>query len=137
MKIKLFLLKNLTLAVLLVSFIIGPLVMPMMVVGADKYGLDDTADAAGLSTTQKDLPTVIGLFIKYLLQLIGVILLLFLLYGGILWMTSAGSEDKIKKAKGIITNAIIGLVIILAAYSITWFVMDKLAGPEGAVLGGK
>jgi len=43
-----------------------------------------------------------------------------------LWLTAAGEESKVEKAMGILKTAVIGLVIILAAYSITYFVLDKI-----------
>jgi len=55
-------------------------------------------------------------------------LAVFIVYGGAMWMTSGGNEEQIKKAKGMIVNAIIGLVIVLLAYAISSFIIDKLAG---------
>jgi hypothetical protein len=69
---------------------------------------------------------IIGQIINYILGFVGAIFLILTIYGGITWMTAGGNEEKIKKAKGLITSAIIGLAIVLAAYSITWFVFDKL-----------
>ena len=43
-----------------------------------------------------------------------------------MWMTSAGNEEKIATAKKTMTAAIIGVAIVLAAYAITFFVMDQL-----------
>ena len=42
-------------------------------------------------------------------------------------MTARGKEDQISKAKDIITSTVIGLVITLAAYAITYFVMQAVA----------
>ena len=41
-------------------------------------------------------------------------------------MTAGGSEDQVSKAKKIMTNAIIGLVIVFFAWSITYFIMMRL-----------
>lgn len=97
----------------------------------DLYGLNTTAGRAGLPGGPIDLAVVIGNLIRYVLGLMGLILLVLIVYGGFLWMTSAGSEEKIKKAKGIITNAVVGLIIVLLAYAITWFVMTRLTGAMG------
>ena len=43
-----------------------------------------------------------------------------------LWMTARGNESQAEKAKNLITAAIIGLVIVVAAYSITYFLLEKL-----------
>lgn len=89
-------------------------------------GLDTTADVAGLRTTNTDIPTRIGQIIGIALSLVGVVFLVLMVYGGFLWMTAAGDSEKVKKAKGIIVNAIIGIVIVMAAYTITFFVLQQV-----------
>ena len=43
----------------------------------------------------------------------------YLLMGGIGWVTSAGDKAKLEKARDQITNAIIGLIVVAAAYALT------------------
>lgn len=76
----------------------------------------------------KTIPEVVSLVIKSILVIIGVILLVLLFYGGFLWMTAQGNEDSLKKARAILTDAIVGIVIVFAAYAFTYFVIDKLLG---------
>lgn len=64
--------------------------------------------------------------INILLGLLGVLFVVYMIYGGALIMLSAGEEDKIANGKKTITRAVIGLIIILAAYSIT-LVVTRLA----------
>lgn len=71
------------------------------------------------------------------LSFIGVLFLLLAIYGGYIWMLARGNEQEVEKAKQIIQNAIIGLVVVLAAYAISWYVINALgattlkeAGPE-------
>lgn len=142
LKMKSLLLKNSTLISAISIFLVLLLSFSFVATAADDlYGLNTTAENAGLAGGPTDLAVIIGNFIRYVLGLIGLILLVLIVFGGFLWMTSAGSEEKIKKAKGIITNAVLGLIIVLAAYAITWFVMTRLTGamglgPEGeAVIG--
>jgi len=54
----------------------------------------------------------------------GVIFLILAIYGGFKWMTAAGNEESVEKAKKTITNAILGLVIVLAAYAIVKFIVE-------------
>lgn len=63
--------------------------------------------------------------LSVVLTLLGVIAIIMIVYGGFKWMTSAGSDEKIKEAKKLITAAIIGLLIILMAYAITQFVINS------------
>jgi cytochrome bd-type quinol oxidase subunit 2 len=49
----------------------------------------------------------------------GILLFGMLLFGGITWLTAQGNEDQVEKAQRIISNAVIGLVIVIAAFFIT------------------
>ncbi|MFA5022284.1 MAG: hypothetical protein WC508_04365 [Patescibacteria group bacterium] len=74
--------------------------------------------------------------IKIILGFLGVIFLILIIYAGLLWMTSAGNEEKVKNAKDIIIAAAIGLTIVLAAYAITIFVVDNLLRATGVSVTG-
>ncbi|MFA6603613.1 MAG: pilin [Patescibacteria group bacterium] len=92
------------------------------------------ATAIGLGTT--DIRTTIGNIIKAFFAFLGVAAVLIILYAGVLWMTSQGSEEKITQAKKILINATIGLAIIMSAYAITAFIFravtgNTLTGPLG------
>ncbi|MFA7365043.1 MAG: hypothetical protein WCZ12_01625 [Patescibacteria group bacterium] len=63
---------------------------------------------------------------KIILGVVGSLALLFFVYGGIMFLISAGSSDKVSKAKGIIVNAVIGLAIVFLSYLIVQFVMNAL-----------
>jgi hypothetical protein len=71
---------------------------------------------------------IIGSIINIALGFLGIVLLAYLLYAGFLWMTAGGSSEKVDQAKGMIKNAIIGLVIIVAAFAISNFVLTSLVG---------
>jgi hypothetical protein len=91
--------------------------------------LQETGSEAGFEVReegQSQLTSFVGRIINILLSILGVIFFVLLVYGGFLWMTSQGNEDKVKKAKTLITDAVIGLVIILAAYAISSFVITSL-----------
>ena len=87
----------------------------------------DIATKAGYGqANSSSLSTTVGKIIKIVLGLLGTIFLALTVYAGALWLTAAGEESKVEKAMGILKTAAIGLVIILAAYSITYFVLDKV-----------
>jgi uncharacterized membrane protein len=69
---------------------------------------------------------IAGLLIKTVLSFLAIIFVVLLVYSGFQWMTAQGNEDKVTKAKETIVRAVIGLVIIIAAYSITAFVFSRL-----------
>jgi heme/copper-type cytochrome/quinol oxidase subunit 2 len=49
-----------------------------------------------------------------------------IIYGGVLYISSAGNEEKIQKAKQTLTAAIFGLIIVILAYAIISFVASTL-----------
>ncbi|MBI2037902.1 MAG: hypothetical protein HYT15_03150 [Candidatus Magasanikbacteria bacterium] len=70
--------------------------------------------------------TLAARIISIVLGIIGTIFLALIVYAGFLWMTAAGNDEQISKAKGLLYNGAIGLAVILAAYSITYFVTEAL-----------
>lgn len=86
-------------------------------------------------TAQGDLAQVILRIINYVLAIVGVIALAYLVYGGFMYITSAGNEDKVEAAKTIIVNAVIGVVVIGVAAAIVNFVIRGVGGvvPAGAI----
>lgn len=52
----------------------------------------------------------------------GMAFVLYFLLGGLNWITAGGDKGKIDKAKGMMTNGAIGLIIIALSYSIAWIV---------------
>ncbi|MBU1130890.1 pilin [Patescibacteria group bacterium] len=69
---------------------------------------------------------VIITIIHYVLGFVGMIFVVLILIAGYQWMTSGGNEEKIGKARDKLREAVIGLIIILIAWSITWFTANML-----------
>lgn len=92
-------------------------------------GVEQASDPAGFS--RQPLEVIVGLLINAALGLVGVVLLAFMIYAGFLWMTAGGDEEKVRKARGMIFNAIIGLVIVAISYAITDFVLARLVEVTG------
>ncbi|MDD5341345.1 MAG: Ig-like domain-containing protein [Patescibacteria group bacterium] len=92
------------------------------------------ATATGLGT--QDIRVTIANVIRAFLGLLGLLAIAVLLYGGYVWMTAAGNEEKVKKAKQILINGVIGLLIILSAYGIASFIIGSILGGGGAGGGG-
>lgn len=93
--------------------------------------IKETAKGSGYDTDQTEIEPIIGTIIKSLLSFLGVIFFILTLYGGFLWMTSRGNSDQVSKAKDIIITAIVGLVVLLFAYAITYFVIDAITSATG------
>lgn len=74
---------------------------------------------------------IAGKVINIALGTVGTIVVILFIYSGFLWMTAAGNEEKITKAKRILSNAIIGIVIVIMAYAISYFVINQLLRASG------
>ncbi len=100
---------------------------------ADNYGLDAAQKATGDTVIKgsgdasTDVPQLVGKIINVGLGLIGIVFFLLVFYAGVLWMTASGGKEQIEKAKSIMIAAVVGLIIVMAAYAITNFVFTSLA----------
>jgi len=65
-------------------------------------------------------------FIKWALGFLGLVAVIFIIYGGFTWMTAAGNEERVKKAKEVIKAAVIGLVVVLASWMLIFFVFERV-----------
>jgi cysteine-rich repeat protein len=96
--------------------------------------LTTVGETTGLGS--EDPKIIVGNIIRYALGFIGIVLVCFVVYGGFLWMTAEGNPEKVDKAKQVLINAAIGLVIILLSWSIATFVLSALTGASGGGSGG-
>jgi len=72
---------------------------------------------------------VVSAVLNLLLSIIGILAIITLVVGGIMYMTSAGEEDRINKAKSIVTYSIIGIAVALAGLVIVRAVATVITGP--------
>jgi type IV secretory pathway VirB2 component (pilin) len=94
--------------------------MPMGAM-AQQLGVSQSDLPSALSGTSGDLKTLIQNIINTILGLLGFIAVIFVIYAGILYVTDGGGGENLDKAKNIIKNALIGIVIILASFAIVNF----------------
>lgn len=113
---------------------IGIVVLGIFMITTTAHGLDlgidkvnNAATQAGYSAaTETTFAENVGKAIKILLSMIGVLFTILIIYAGYLWLTARGNDESISKAKGIISSSIIGLIILLMAYSITNFIVPRI-----------
>jgi len=74
----------------------------------------ETADVATIGS----LVTVFSNVIQAVTALAGIVLFVMLVIGGYTFLFSGGDQKKLEKAKGTLTSAIIGLVILVCSYLI-------------------
>ncbi len=101
---------------------------------ADAQLTIDSSVGTTLGLASTNLVEVAIRIIQWVLAVVTLVALGFVIYGGFLWMTAAGNEERIKRAKKVIINATIGLAIITLAWAIVFFVsgtIENAAGPGG------
>ena len=99
----------------------------------------NTTDTLGIGAVEQsnislggsDLRVTVVKIINTVLGLLGIIALGIVLYGGFVYMTAGGDDAKVSTAKKILVNGVIGLTIILSAFAITKFVLNKLSEATG------
>ncbi len=88
-------------------------------------GIKEVAPTMGYDANSEMTPEYyIGLVLSVIFSFMGLIFLILTIYAGVNWMTAQGNTSQIDKAKNTIVKAIVGLIICLSAYGITYFVMN-------------
>jgi hypothetical protein len=125
--------KKIIILLILQFFIFGVFLAPNVLANGlnlsnTKEILDNAAgpDGAGYNLEFNSPEPVIAVIIKAFLSFLGVLFLILMIYGGFLWMTARGNEAQVTKSKDLMTAAVIGLIIILISYAISYFVVDAL-----------
>lgn len=72
-----------------------------------------------------------------LLRIAAIVAVVYVVYGGFRYITSQGEPEGAKSARDTILNALIGVVIAIAAASIVSFIMQRLTAAEAPPAGGK
>ncbi len=119
----------------LASLIAGTFVV--YAIARAQVSVDLPTTFAGFGT--QNIKVIIENIVRIVLGFVGVVFIVLVLYGGLVWMTSAGEEDKIARAKKILVSATTGLVITLAAYALASFIIRSIniaVGPDGGGLPG-
>lgn len=92
----------------LIPVVLSVLSVPC-VVAAQGYGLRNPLGSTNI-------PQIIGRVVSWFGVAGGALFLLYLIWGGVEWMTAGGNEGKAKQARGRIQASIMGIAVILLAY---------------------
>lgn len=84
-----------------------------------------------------DIFTVGNTITKLILGLSGSVMLLMIIYGGFLWLTSEGNSSRVESGKKVMFGAIIGIVIVFGAYTATQFILGALGVPNATEVFGR
>jgi hypothetical protein len=70
--------------------------------------------------------------IESILGIVGILAILFIVIGGYQYITSGGSDEQAEIGKKTLTNAIIGLIIVILSYSIVLVIINAVHGNVGS-----
>ncbi|MEK7633110.1 MAG: hypothetical protein AAB473_04990 [Patescibacteria group bacterium] len=87
--------------------------------------------AYGGTLPNTTLYTLINGLISAVFGVLGLIFLFLTLYAGYLWMTAMGDSKKVTRAKDMLAQAVIGLIIVVLSYGISFFVVDLIGTAGG------
>jgi len=69
-----------------------------------------------------------GVALQLILLVAAILLLIYLLWGALDWLTSGGEKEKILKAQNKIVNAVVGMVLVIAVFTVFALINDKVLG---------
>ena len=112
------------------------MVLPIIQVQAQGIIPNENITFEGEATTKKDsgayeLSDFTALLInvaKWILGISGSLALLAFIMGGVMFLISAGSREKIDQAKKMLSGAVIGLAIVFFSYTIINFILNTIFG---------
>lgn len=109
---------------LILSFFV---LSPIQRVCAQSYSTSSLKDAAATKLNPSNIQGVSDLMsrgINAMVMFMGTIALALIIYAGFLWMTAAGNDSKVEKARTILVWTTLGVVAIGASYGFVRFVIN-------------
>ncbi len=105
------------------------LLLPGAVYAQISASSDTLADIQGQldDTGGVTLPVLIGNIIQVVLSVLGIVFLILIIFAGFKWLTAQGDPKKTQEATKMLTQAVIGIIIIIGAFALADFVIDSLA----------
>lgn len=114
--------KRLTQLSLTASSLVVGLALPMQAKAAIDVGTDIVAPK-GFAT---DIGTLINGALSFIMVIAALLVFMYLILGGIEWITSGGDKTKTEGARNKITAAVVGLIILAASYAILLIILNFL-----------
>lgn len=101
-----------------------PLTQSLNPAGAGLYGeTNPTASPPAAPTVGAIVAQIIAVFFG----LLGIIFVVLMVYGGFQWMTAAGNPDQVKKAQKLMLDAVVGVLVLMAASFISYWVLYTIS----------
>lgn len=93
------------------------------------FSIENYGGQVGLGTA--DLKSAVISAIAWVLGIASLVSVVMVILGGFLWLTSAGNEEKLEKAKKTISSAVVGLVLVIISWAIVIFVAGSTRNVTG------
>ena len=111
------------------SFVVLVLALPVKALATIDSGLNEvrsefSGTAGGSFLSADNIPELIAAIIRILLMVGGAIAVLFVIIGGYQYLTSAGNEEAAEKGRKTVTNALIGVVVVV----LSWVIVNAVVG---------
>ena len=71
--------------------------------------------AANLASADAGFGKLMGSLLSFIMAIAAIMVLIYLLWAGLDWITSAGDKGKLETARLKITNAIVGIIVLAAS----------------------
>ncbi|MFH1598401.1 MAG: Ig-like domain-containing protein [Patescibacteria group bacterium] len=111
--------------------ILAGLFLSSLILAGSYFVLPETSLAGSIDMTvggslgygPSDLLQTVVLIVRWALGLLALVAVIFIIYGGYLWLSSRGNEEQVMKAKRVLRDAVIGIVIVLLAWAIVTYII--------------
>ena len=90
-----------------------------------------SSNPSSSSSTQSNTNPIsvqIGNIVKIIVEVAGIVAVVIIIISGIKYAVSAGDANKVNSAKNTLLYAIVGLIVIVATYTIVGYVVNHLKG---------
>lgn len=106
-----------------IALSVGSAVSAMQLAAMNAYAVAPIQPSTGWFT---DIGVLINSVLRVVMVIAALLVFMYLILGGIEWITSGGDKGKTEKAREKITAAIVGLIVLAAAYAILTLVLKFL-----------
>ena len=126
--------KKIKLSLIIILFLVSSLILTQAVLAknvgwggmASDY-LDKIAGNGSINIKTNASPAeIVGKIINGVLGFLGILFLVIMLYAGFTWMNAGGSEEDVTQARNLIKWSIIGVIVLLGAYAISYYVVVRI-----------
>jgi hypothetical protein len=128
---------NIVQIVFVLALMVAPVAIPHVAEGQGLIGqfANQCPQDTGLNCGPTSIAGIFRLVINWALAIAFIAAVIILIYGGFLYITSAGNTEQSGKGKTAIYNALIGIVIIVLSYTIVQIVYRFISGNGSNSLG--